>query len=123
MREPYRAANRFAPLKSNRSDFAEWLSFLNRVLCVALKTAMLIDDSPSLIKNRSLEENRAICHFLDASIPHKFALCIGFMHSQLTAKEFFDAIKVRCCPGNRFKKLRIVRKMLGMLVKNGSGAP
>ncbi|MBW0500886.1 hypothetical protein O181_040601 [Austropuccinia psidii MF-1] len=101
VQEPYRAANRFAPLKSDGSNFAEWLSCLNRVLC----------------------ENRVICHFIDASIPHKFALCIGVTPLRSTAKEFFEAIKTRCCPGNRFEKLRIVRDMLNMLVKNGSGAP
>ncbi|MBW0554244.1 hypothetical protein O181_093959 [Austropuccinia psidii MF-1] len=51
MKEPYRAANRFAPLKSDGSNFAEWLSCLNRVLCVAFNTKMLIDHSPSSINN------------------------------------------------------------------------
>ncbi|MBW0461677.1 hypothetical protein O181_001392 [Austropuccinia psidii MF-1] len=123
MQEPYRAANCFAPLKSDRSNFAEWLTCLNRVLCVALNTEMLIDNSVSSINNRFPEENRAICHFIDVSIPHKFALCIGVTPSRLTAKDFFDAIKARCCPGNRLEKLQIIREMLGMLVKNGSGAP
>ncbi|MBW0591512.1 hypothetical protein O181_131227 [Austropuccinia psidii MF-1] len=77
MQEPYRAANCLAPLKSNGSNFADWLTSLNRVLCVALNTEMLIDDSHSSIDNLLREENRAICHFIYASIPHKFALCIG----------------------------------------------
>ncbi|MBW0478001.1 hypothetical protein O181_017716 [Austropuccinia psidii MF-1] len=51
MQEPYRAADRFAPLKSDRSNFAEWLTCLNRVLCVALNTEMLIENSPSSINN------------------------------------------------------------------------
>ncbi|MBW0515779.1 hypothetical protein O181_055494 [Austropuccinia psidii MF-1] len=51
MQEPYRAPNSFAPLKSDGSNFAEWLTCLNRVLCVALNTEMLIDDSPSSIDN------------------------------------------------------------------------
>ncbi|MBW0511331.1 hypothetical protein O181_051046 [Austropuccinia psidii MF-1] len=36
MQEPYHAADCFAPLKSNGSNFPEWLICLNRVLCVAL---------------------------------------------------------------------------------------
>ncbi|MBW0527105.1 hypothetical protein O181_066820 [Austropuccinia psidii MF-1] len=123
VQEPYRAADCFSPLKSDGSNFAEWLSCLNRVLCVAFNTEMLIDDSPSSIDNRSPEENRAICHFIDASIPHEFALCIGVTPLRSTAKEFFEAIKTHCCPGNSFEKLEIVRDMLNMLVKNGSGAP
>ncbi|MBW0465819.1 hypothetical protein O181_005534 [Austropuccinia psidii MF-1] len=49
MQEPYCAANCFAPLKSDGSNFAKWLSCLNWVLCVAFNTKMLIDDSPSSI--------------------------------------------------------------------------
>ncbi|MBW0499661.1 hypothetical protein O181_039376 [Austropuccinia psidii MF-1] len=123
MQEPYRAANYFAPLKSDGSNFAEWLTCLNRVLCAALNTEMLIDHSPSSIKNLLPEENREICHFIDVSIPHKFSLCIGVTALPSTAKDFFEAIKARCCPGNHFEKLRILRDMLSMLVENGSGAP
>ncbi|MBW0462496.1 hypothetical protein O181_002211 [Austropuccinia psidii MF-1] len=115
MQEPYRAANCVAPLKSNGSNFSECLTCLN--------TEMLIDNSLSSIDNWSLEENRAICHFINVSIPHKFALCIGFTPLQLKAKDFFDAIKAHCCPGKHFEKLWIIREMLGMLVKNGSGSP
>ncbi|MBW0517256.1 hypothetical protein O181_056971 [Austropuccinia psidii MF-1] len=123
MQEPYRAPNPFAPLKSKGSNFAEWLTCLNRVLCVALNTEMLMDDSPASINNQLPEENRAICHFINASIPHEFALCIVVTPLQLTANDFFDTIKARCCPGNCFEKLRIIHEMLSMLVKNGSGPP
>ncbi|MBW0571958.1 hypothetical protein O181_111673 [Austropuccinia psidii MF-1] len=98
MQEPYRAANRFAPLKRNGSNFAEWLTRLD-------------------------QENRAICHFIDTSIPHKFAFCVGITPSRSTAKAFFVAIRARCFPGNHFEKLQIVCGMLTMLVKNGSGTP
>ncbi|MBW0518016.1 hypothetical protein O181_057731 [Austropuccinia psidii MF-1] len=51
MQELYRTANRFAPLKSHVSNFAEWLTCLNMVLCAALNTEMLIHDSLSSINN------------------------------------------------------------------------
>ncbi|MBW0461443.1 hypothetical protein O181_001158 [Austropuccinia psidii MF-1] len=123
MQEPYRTANRFAPLKSNRSNFAEWLTCLGRVLSVAFNTEMSVDDSPTSLNNQLLEENRAICHFINASILHKFSLCVSITPSRLTAKAFFIAIKACCCPGNRFEKLQIVCGMLTMMVKNGSGTP
>ncbi|MBW0526939.1 hypothetical protein O181_066654 [Austropuccinia psidii MF-1] len=99
------------------------MTCLNRVLCVALNTEMSIDESLSSVDNQSPEENRAICHFINTSIPHEFALCIGITPLQLTAKAFFDAIKARCCPGSFFENIQIVHDMLGMLVKNGSGTP
>ncbi|MBW0476849.1 hypothetical protein O181_016564 [Austropuccinia psidii MF-1] len=123
MQEPYRAADCFASLKSNGSNFAEWLTCLDRVISVAFNTEMSVDDSPSSLKNRSPEENRAIFHFIDAAIPHKFALCVGITPLQSTEKAFFVAIKARCSPGNRFEKLRLVRSMLTMLIENGSGTP
>ncbi|MBW0481301.1 hypothetical protein O181_021016 [Austropuccinia psidii MF-1] len=123
MQEPYRAADLFAPLKSDGSSFVKWLSCLNQVLCVSFNTKMLIDNSPSSINNRSPEESRAICHFINASIPHEFALCIGVTPSRSTAKDFFETIKAHCCPGNCFEKNRIICNMLNMLVWNGSGAP
>ncbi|MBW0481716.1 hypothetical protein O181_021431 [Austropuccinia psidii MF-1] len=105
MQEPYRADNRFAALKSDGSEFVEWLTCLNRVLCVAFKSEMSINNSPSALNDSLPEENRAICHFINASIPHKFSLCIGINPSQTTARAFFDAIKTHCCPGNCFEKL------------------
>ncbi|MBW0536489.1 hypothetical protein O181_076204 [Austropuccinia psidii MF-1] len=123
MQEPYCAANCFAPLKSDGLNCAEWLTCLNRVLSVAFNTEMLVDDSPSSPNNQLPEENRAICHFIDVSIPHQFALCVGITPLCLTAKAFFVAIKACCCPRNRFEKLRIVCGMLTMLVKNGPGTP
>ncbi|MBW0473193.1 hypothetical protein O181_012908 [Austropuccinia psidii MF-1] len=123
MQEPYRTANCFAPLKSDGSNFSELLTCLDQVLSVAFNTEMLVDDSPSSLYNRLPEENRAICHFIDASIPHKFALCVGITPSQSTVKAFFVATKACCFPRNRFEKLWLVRSMLTMLVKNGSGTP
>ncbi|MBW0467208.1 hypothetical protein O181_006923 [Austropuccinia psidii MF-1] len=123
MQEPYRAANCFDQLRSDSSNFAEWLACLNRVLCVALNSEMLIDKSPSSINNCSPKENWAICHFINATILHKFVLCIGITLSQTTARLFFDAIKALCCPGNRVEKLKIICKLFKMLFKNGSGAP
>ncbi|MBW0504802.1 hypothetical protein O181_044517 [Austropuccinia psidii MF-1] len=123
MQEPYRAANRFASLKSDCSKFSEWLACLNRVISVAFNTEILVNDSPSSLNNQSPEENRVICHFIDASIPHEFALCVSITPSQLTVKAFFVAIKAHCSPGNRFEKLQLVCSMLTMLIENGSGAP
>ncbi|MBW0557114.1 hypothetical protein O181_096829, partial [Austropuccinia psidii MF-1] len=40
-----------------------------------------------------------------------------------TAKDFFDAIKARCCPGNCFQKLKVVCDLLGVLIENGAGHP
>ncbi|MBW0517472.1 hypothetical protein O181_057187 [Austropuccinia psidii MF-1] len=121
MQEPYRASDRSSHLQGNGSSFAEWASGLNRVLCAALSSELSVDDSPSLLENCSPQENRAISHFIDATLPPDFALCIGVVPSRTTAKEFFDAIKARCCPGNCFQKLKVVRNLLGMLIENGSG--
>ncbi|MBW0482318.1 hypothetical protein O181_022033 [Austropuccinia psidii MF-1] len=99
MQEPYRAANCSNHLQGNGSNFADWVSGLNRVLCVALNSELSVNDSPSLLKNHSPQENRAISHFIDATLPPDFALCIGVILSYTTAKEFFDT-KTRCCPGN-----------------------
>ncbi|MBW0494722.1 hypothetical protein O181_034437 [Austropuccinia psidii MF-1] len=83
MQEPYRATDCFAALKSDGLSFAEWLTCLNRALCVAFNSETSIDDSPSSLNDCLPEENRAICHFINASIPHKFALCIGINPSPL----------------------------------------
>ncbi|MBW0508783.1 hypothetical protein O181_048498 [Austropuccinia psidii MF-1] len=126
MQEPYRAAdrfNRFNRLQSDGSNFTEWVACLNRVLCIAFNSEMLIDDSPSLLDNRSPAENRAISHFIDASIAADFALCIGIIPSRTSAKSFFDAVKARCCPGSRFQKLKVTRDLLNTLVENASGDP
>ncbi|MBW0518647.1 hypothetical protein O181_058362 [Austropuccinia psidii MF-1] len=123
MQEPYHSTNCFAPLKSNGSNFAEWLACLDWVISVAINTEILVVDSPSSLDNQSPEENRAICHFINVSIPHEFALCVGITPSQLTAKAFFITIKACCSCRNRFEKLRLIRSMLTMLVKNRSGTP
>ncbi|MBW0524225.1 hypothetical protein O181_063940, partial [Austropuccinia psidii MF-1] len=82
-----------------------------------------IEDSPSLLNGRSPQENRAISHFIDALIPHNFALCIGVIPSCATEKEFFKAIKARCCPGSCCHKLKVVRELLRILVANNADAP
>ncbi|MBW0464103.1 hypothetical protein O181_003818 [Austropuccinia psidii MF-1] len=123
MQEPYRAADRFDCLQGNGSNFGEWVACLNRVLCVAFNSEMSVDDSPSLLDNRSPQENQAISHFIDASIPPAFTLCIGVVPSHTLAKIFFKAIKARCCPGSRFQKLKVVQDLLQLLVKNASGDP
>ncbi|MBW0474000.1 hypothetical protein O181_013715 [Austropuccinia psidii MF-1] len=92
------------------------LTSLNCVLCVAFNSEASIEDSPSLLDGRSPQENWAISHFIDALIPHNFALCIGVIPSHSTAKEFFDAIKAQCCPGSRFHKLKVVCELLRILV-------
>ncbi|MBW0510184.1 hypothetical protein O181_049899 [Austropuccinia psidii MF-1] len=66
-----------------------------------------VKDCPSLLDNLTPQENRAIPHFIDATLPADFALCISIMLSCATAKEFFDAVKARCCPGNCFQKLKV----------------
>ncbi|MBW0528626.1 hypothetical protein O181_068341 [Austropuccinia psidii MF-1] len=43
--------------------------------------------------------------------------------SQSTAKAFFVAIRACCSPRKHFEKLRLVRSILTMLIKNGSGTP
>ncbi|MBW0572912.1 hypothetical protein O181_112627 [Austropuccinia psidii MF-1] len=123
MQEPYRAADRSSHLQGDGSDFVEWVLGLNRVLCVALSSELLVNDSPSLLENRSPQENRAISHFIDATFPPDLALCIGVVPSRTTAKVFFDTIKARCWPGNRFQKIKVVCNLLGMLIENGSGQP
>ncbi|MBW0494048.1 hypothetical protein O181_033763 [Austropuccinia psidii MF-1] len=123
MQEPYRAADRFNKLQGDGSNFPKWVASLNRVLCVAFNSEASIEDSPSLLDGRLPQENRAISHFFDASIPHDFALCIGVIPSRTTAKEFFDAIKARCCPGSRFHKLKVVRELVRILVADDSEVP
>ncbi|MBW0533280.1 hypothetical protein O181_072995 [Austropuccinia psidii MF-1] len=56
-------------------------------------------------------------------IPPDFALCIGVILACTSSKDFFDAIKARCFPGNRFQKLKVVRDLLGVLIENGAGHP
>ncbi|MBW0575227.1 hypothetical protein O181_114942 [Austropuccinia psidii MF-1] len=77
---------------------------------------MSIDNSPSLLNNQTPQENRAISHFIDATLPADFVLCIGIMPSCATVKE-------QCCPGNQFQKFKVVCDLLGTLIKNGSGTP
>ncbi|MBW0495860.1 hypothetical protein O181_035575 [Austropuccinia psidii MF-1] len=95
IQEPYWAADRSSHLHHNGSNFA--------------------DCSP--------QENRAISHFIDSMLPPDFSLCIGVVPAHTTAKEFFDVIKERCCPGKRFQKLEVARDMLDLLVENGAGKP
>ncbi|MBW0488838.1 hypothetical protein O181_028553 [Austropuccinia psidii MF-1] len=97
MQEPYCTADCFNQLWSDGSNLTEW------VLCVAFNSKLSVDDSPSLLNGRSPQENRDIPHFVDMSIPHDFALCVGVIPSQTTAKDFFEAIKVQC-----FQKLKVV---------------
>ncbi|MBW0486830.1 hypothetical protein O181_026545 [Austropuccinia psidii MF-1] len=121
MQEPYRAADRTNHLQQDGSNFAEWVAGLNRVLSVAFNSEHSVDDLPSLLDNRSPQENRAISHFIDATLPPDFALCIGVVPARATAKEFFNAIKTRCCPGNRFQKLQVVKDLLNLLIENDTG--
>ncbi|MBW0479627.1 hypothetical protein O181_019342 [Austropuccinia psidii MF-1] len=51
MQEPYHATNCFASLKSDGSNFAEWLACLNWVISVAFNTEMSVDDSPYSLDN------------------------------------------------------------------------
>ncbi|MBW0539837.1 hypothetical protein O181_079552 [Austropuccinia psidii MF-1] len=123
MQEPYRAADQSNHLLNDGSNFAEWVAGLNRVLCITFNSKLLVDDNPSLLENCSPQENRAILHLIDATIPSDFALCIGVILACTSSKDFFDAIKARCCPGNCFQKLKVVRGLLGVLIQNGAGHP
>ncbi|MBW0461370.1 hypothetical protein O181_001085 [Austropuccinia psidii MF-1] len=123
MQEPYQAADRFDRLRSDSTNYPEWVASLNRVLCIAFNLDVSIDDSPSLLDNQTPQENRVISHFIDATLLADFTLCIGIMPSRATAKEFFDTVRARCCPGNRFQKLKVVQDLLSTLIENGSGMP
>ncbi|MBW0527840.1 hypothetical protein O181_067555 [Austropuccinia psidii MF-1] len=78
------------------------------------------DNLPLLLENCSPQENRVISHFINAILPPDFTLCINVVPACATAKEFFNTIKVRCCPGNCFQKLQVVRDLLNSLVDNGA---
>ncbi|MBW0494746.1 hypothetical protein O181_034461 [Austropuccinia psidii MF-1] len=97
MQKLYRTADLFNQLQRNSSNFPEWVAFLKWLM--------------------------EISHFLDATLPHDFALCIGSIQSQMTAKDFFDAIKARCCPGNCFQKLKVMHDLLDMLIENCPSNP
>ncbi|MBW0473018.1 hypothetical protein O181_012733 [Austropuccinia psidii MF-1] len=105
MQEPYRAVDQSNHLLNDGSNFAEWVAGLNRVLCIVFESKL------------------AISHFIDATIPPNFALCIGVILARTSSKDFFNSIKVRCCPGNRFKKLKVVRDLGSVLIENGAGQP
>ncbi|MBW0536793.1 hypothetical protein O181_076508, partial [Austropuccinia psidii MF-1] len=123
MQEPYRAADQSNHLLNDGLNFAEWVAGLNRVLCIVFHSELSVDDNPSLLENRSPQENRAISHFINAIIPPDFALCIGVIPACTSSKDFFNAIKAKCCPGNRFQKLKVVRDLLSVLIENGAGQP
>ncbi|MBW0466439.1 hypothetical protein O181_006154 [Austropuccinia psidii MF-1] len=84
---------------------------------------MSINDSPSLLDNWFLKENKAISHLIDAAIPHDSALCIRVVPSRAMPKDFFEAIKAWCCPGSCFKNIKVFGGLLQMLLENGSGNP
>ncbi|MBW0487678.1 hypothetical protein O181_027393 [Austropuccinia psidii MF-1] len=123
MQELYRAADKYNLLLNDGSNFAEWVSGLNRVLCIAFNSELSVSNNPLLLENRSPQENRAISHFINATIPPDFVLCIGVILACTSSKDFLDAIKERCCPGNRFQKLKVVCDLLGVLIANGAGHP
>ncbi|MBW0525281.1 hypothetical protein O181_064996 [Austropuccinia psidii MF-1] len=123
MQEPYRVADQSNHLQSNRSNFAEWVSGLNRVLCVALNSKQSVNDCPSFLEDRSLQENRAISHFINAMLPPDFSLCIGVVLARMTAKGFFDTVRARCCPGHQFQKLKVVCNLLDILLENVPSQP
>ncbi|MBW0569740.1 hypothetical protein O181_109455 [Austropuccinia psidii MF-1] len=121
MQEPYRAANRSNHLQQDGSNFSEWVTGLNRVLCITFNSEHLVNNLPSLLDNFSPQENRAISHFINATLPPDFALCIGVVPAHTTAEEFLEAIKTRFCLGNCFQKLQVVRDLLDLLVENSAG--
>ncbi|MBW0495001.1 hypothetical protein O181_034716 [Austropuccinia psidii MF-1] len=123
MQEPYRAADQSNHLQSYRSNFAEWVAGLTQVLCISLNSELLVNNCPSFMENRSPQENREISHFINATILPNYTLCIGVIPVRTMAKEFFNAIKARCCPDNCFQKLKVVQELLKVLVENGTGHP
>ncbi|MBW0546734.1 hypothetical protein O181_086449 [Austropuccinia psidii MF-1] len=52
---------------------------------------------------------------------HSTRICI--MLPCVTEKEFFDAVKAWCFPGNQFQKLKVVPDLPSTLIKKGSGIP
>ncbi|MBW0557147.1 hypothetical protein O181_096862 [Austropuccinia psidii MF-1] len=123
MQKLYRADNQSNHLQNNSSNFPKWAAGLNRVLCIALNSELSVKDCPSLLEKCFPQENRAISHFIDTTLPRDFALCIGVVPACTTAKEFFDAIKTRCFPGNCFQKLKVGCDLLDMLVENSTSQP
>ncbi|MBW0554737.1 hypothetical protein O181_094452 [Austropuccinia psidii MF-1] len=81
MQEPYCAANGFPKLQGDSCNVPEGVSSPNCFLRIAYNSKALVEDSPSLLDVQSPKENRAISHFIDASIPHNFALWIGIIPS------------------------------------------
>ncbi|MBW0552068.1 hypothetical protein O181_091783 [Austropuccinia psidii MF-1] len=108
---------------STSSKFPKWVALLNWVLCIAFNSKMSINDSPSLLDGQSPQENCVISHFIYASIPHDFALCIDVIPFLSIAKDLFNAIKARCCPGSHFQKLKVIRDLIHMLMENTTGNP
>ncbi|MBW0488809.1 hypothetical protein O181_028524 [Austropuccinia psidii MF-1] len=64
IQEPYQASDCFEPLRSDGTNFLEWVASLNWVLCIAFNSNMSVDNSPSLLNNRTPQENREISHFI-----------------------------------------------------------
>ncbi|MBW0473512.1 hypothetical protein O181_013227 [Austropuccinia psidii MF-1] len=111
------------PIVLANSNFPEGVASLNQVLCVTFNSEMSVNESPSLLDGRLPQENWAISHFIDASIPHNFSLCLGIIPSGTTAKDSFEAIKVQCCIGSCFQKSKVVWDLIHVLVDNSSGNP
>ncbi|MBW0526011.1 hypothetical protein O181_065726 [Austropuccinia psidii MF-1] len=74
MQKLYRADNQSNHLQNNSSNFSKWATGLNRVLCIALHSEISVKDCPSLLENCFPQENRAISHFIDATMPPDFSL-------------------------------------------------
>ncbi|MBW0522754.1 hypothetical protein O181_062469 [Austropuccinia psidii MF-1] len=123
MKEPYCATSHFGKLQGDGSNFPKWVASLNCFLCIAFNSKASVEDSPSLLDGQLPQENRAISHFIDMSIPHDFTLCIGIIPLHAREKQFFHAIKARCCMGSRFQKLKVIQDLLQMLVDNRSNTP
>ncbi|MBW0545395.1 hypothetical protein O181_085110 [Austropuccinia psidii MF-1] len=110
-------------LKSARNSDAAEMQSLCLVLSPPLPALSPYPQNQWAVSSASPKENRAISHFINATIPPNFALCIGVIPACTSSKDFFDSIKVRCCPGSCFQKLKVVRGLLSVLIENGAGQP
>ncbi|MBW0479629.1 hypothetical protein O181_019344 [Austropuccinia psidii MF-1] len=100
IQEPHKAAEQFDPLRADGSNYVMWLANLNRVLCRAFDCDRRVEDTPSLLANKTHEENQALSHFMKATLPHDFASNMGIKPTCADATILFQAIQTHFSLGN-----------------------
>ncbi|MBW0489630.1 hypothetical protein O181_029345 [Austropuccinia psidii MF-1] len=123
LQAPFKALPQVPTLHATRSNYAEWLIHVNKVLSYTFSSAVPVEGEPSLLSALSPVQSRVVFHCLDSTVATKFSLTLGPHPATVLALAFFNTINSPFSPGNRFEKMETIKEWMDVIFSSMNDAP